>query len=330
MEFKKYHKNDLSGSSFLVTGGAGFIGSNIVEYLVQFGAGKIRILDNLSTGNIENIKPFLTSSNVEFIHGDICSVSDCEHSVNDIDYVLHQAALGSVPRSIKDPISTNASNVTGYLNILTTAKNAGIKRLVYAASSAAYGDSPKLPKIENEIGAPLSPYAVTKVVNELYADVFSRVYEFHTVGLRYFNVFGPRQNPSGAYAAVIPLFINSMINGEQPYINGNGNISRDFTYVANVVQANIRSLFSEKIVKHTVLNIACSEQISLLKLVEEINSLLEVQIEPLYREKRGGDIENSLADISKARYMIDYQPEYSFSDGLANTISYYKSDHQYL
>jgi UDP-N-acetylglucosamine/UDP-N-acetylgalactosamine 4-epimerase len=325
MNFSKYHSENLGNKSFLVTGGAGFIGSNIVEYLIQYGAGKIKILDNLSTGSIENIRPFLVYPNVEFIEGDICSINDCEKAVQNVDYIFHQAALGSVPRSIHDPVLTNANNVTGYLNILTTAKNNGIKRFVYAASSAAYGDNPKLPKREDETGAPLSPYAVTKVVNELYADVFSKVYGFHSVGLRYFNVFGPRQNPNGAYAAVIPLFIKSIIMDEAPYINGDGNISRDFTFVANVVQANMKAMFSPKISKHTVLNIACGEQISLLRLVEEINFLLKKKVEPLYRNRRNGDIANSLADISKAIELIDYKPEYNFSNGLDTTIRYYLS-----
>jgi len=238
-----YHTTDLSKFKFLVTGGAGFIGSNIVEYLIKYNAGHVRVLDNLSNGYFENIKEFMGLPNFEFILGDIRNFENCKKAIEGMDFVTHQAALGSVPRSISDPITSNEVNVSGFLNILTAVKNApNIKRMVYAASSSTYGDSPALPKVEGNEGNPLSPYAVTKLVNELYADVYSKVYGLHTIGLRYFNVFGPKQNPNNPYAAVIPIFCKAFIEGKTPTINGDGLTSRDFTFVENAVQANIRAL----------------------------------------------------------------------------------------
>lgn len=325
MHFTKYHDNfDISGSTFLVTGGAGFIGSNLVEYLVQFNAKKIRILDNLSTGSIDNIRKFNSYTNVEFIEDDIRSYETCINALDGIEFVSHQAALGSVPRSIKDPLTTNEVNISGFLNILRASQEKGIKRMVYAASSSTYGDSDNLPKVEDVIGAPLSPYAVTKYVNELYAEVFSRIYEFHSVGLRYFNVFGPGQSPNGAYAAVIPLFISAMISQKQPVINGLGDVSRDFTFVSNVVQANIRSLLSLNIDRHFVLNIAYGRRTTLLDLVKEININLGTTIQPIFTDPRKGDIKHSLADISKAKKIIGYDPEISFAQGLQQTVDYFR------
>ncbi len=319
----KYHDCDLSNYSFLISGGAGFIGSNIVDYLVFHKAGKIRILDNLSTGSLDNLKSVLNLPNVEFIKGDIRDFDTCVAVVQGVDFVSHQAALGSVPRSISDPITTNDVNINGFLNILTAAKDAKIERMVYAASSSTYGDSQKLPKQEDLIGNALSPYAVTKYVNELYAKVYSSVYGFHTVGLRYFNVFGPRQNPNGQYAAVIPLFISSIINSESPVINGDGSNTRDFTFVSNVVQANIKAMFSDNIEEHIVVNIAFGGQTSLLELVQAINKNLDTQIEPVFRSPRLGDVKHSFADITKAKNVIQYEPEISFEQGIRQTISYF-------
>jgi UDP-N-acetylglucosamine 4-epimerase len=324
MKFNNYHiGHDFSKYSFLVTGGAGFIGSNLVEYLLQYNAGKIRILDNLSTGNINNIQEFLDLPNIEFIEGDIRSYQTCTEAMKGIDFVSHQAALGSVPRSINDPIATNDVNINGFLNILISAKEAKIKRLVYAASSSTYGDSKLLPKKEENIGMPLSPYAVTKYVNELYANVFSKVYGFHSVGLRYFNVFGPKQNINGPYAAVIPLFITTMLKNEQPYINGTGETSRDFTFISNVIQANIKSLINKTINTDMVINIACGERNTLIDLIATINENLGQKIEPIFRNFREGDVMHSLADISKAVKVINYEPEITFKEGIKLTISFF-------
>lgn len=329
MKFKSYHGNhDLSKYSFLVTGGAGFVGCNIVNYLVQHKAGKVRILDNLSTGKISNIEDFLQLDNVEFLEGDIRSFETCEKAVKGMTFVSHQAALGSVPRSIKDPITTNEVNIDGFLNILSAAKNEGIIRLVYAASSSTYGDNEILPKQEDVIGKPLSPYAVTKYVNELYAGVFSRVYDFHTIGLRYFNVFGPFQNPSGAYAAVVPLFISTIQQGKRPIINGTGKTSRDFTFVSNVVQANIKSMLREGLQSERVLNIACGCQTTLIELVDAINAAMGTSIEPVFGEFRKGDVMHSLADITKAKNEINYEPEVSFEQGIRETVWFHKNNNE--
>ena len=264
-----YHSIDLSQYKFLITGGAGFIGSNLVEYLLRFDAGHVRVLDNLSNGYFENIKGFLELPNFEFIEGDIRELETCKRAVEGMDFISHQAALGSVPRSISDPITSNEVNISGFLNMLVAAKDSPIlKQLVYAASSSTYGDSPTLPKVEGKEGNPLSPYAVTKLVNELYADVFSRVYDVHTIGLRYFNVFGPKQNPNNPYAAVIPIFCKHFIEGTSPTINGDGSTSRDFTFVENVVQANIRSFFYDKLLKHEIFNVACGDEITLKEIID--------------------------------------------------------------
>lgn len=282
------------------------------------------VLDNLSTGYVENISKCLSDNRVEFIEGDIRDYDTCLSAMQNIDYVLHQAALGSVPRSINDPITTNEVNITGFLNILQSAKESGVKRMVYAASSSTYGDSPSLPKKEDIIGNPLSPYAVTKYVNELYADVFSRVYGFHSVGLRYFNVFGPKQNINGPYAAVIPLFITKILNNEKPVINGDGSTSRDFTFVSNVVQANIKALLAGNITRHEIFNVACNQQTSLKELVYAIAEELESSVEAVYTSERSGDVKHSLADIEKAKSVLVYEPDILFKEGLAKTIAYFQ------
>lgn len=322
MKFNQYHQSDISKSTFLVTGGAGFIGCNIVAYLVQHQAGKIIIFDNLSTGYKENIEEFLALPNVIFLEKDIRDAVAVQEAMQGVDYVLHQAALGSVPRSIKDPQTTNEVNITGMLNVLQAAKDAGVKRMVYAASSSTYGDSPTLPKVEDKIGNPLSPYAVTKYVNELYASVYSKVYGYHSIGLRYFNVFGPKQNINGPYAAVIPLFITQFLKGEAPTINGDGETSRDFTFVSNVVQANMKALEAE-ITQSEVFNCACNERTTLLQLVAHIKSHLNSSLEAVHGPERAGDVRHSQADISKAQNILGYNPEVKFKEGLKHTVDFF-------
>jgi len=312
-----YHRSDLSQYRFLVTGGAGFIGSNIVEYLLKYNAGHVRVLDNLSNGYFENIKDFIPSHNFEFIKGDIRDFDTCKQVLNGIDLVSHQAALGSVPRSIADPLTTNEVNITGFLNMLTAVKNEpNIKRMVYAASSSTYGDSKELPKVEGNEGNPLSPYAVTKAVNEQYAEVFSKVYGLHTIGLRYFNVFGPKQNPENPYAAVIPLFCKAIIENEQPAINGDGKTSRDFTFVENAVQANIRSLLFDGLEKHEVFNVACGAEITLNELLAVLNKISGKNIKPIYENEREGDVKHSKASIDKIKKVINYSTEFTFQNAI--------------
>ena len=323
---QKFHTTDISKASFLVTGGAGFIGSNIVEYLLKNNAGKVRVLDNFSTGSRENIQPFLCNPAFELIEGDIRDLEICRKSVDGIDYLSHQAALGSVPRSINDPVTSNEVNVSGFLNMLVAARDAKVRKMVYAASSSTYGDHPGLPKVEDQIGNPLSPYAVTKYVNELYANVFSSNYDFHALGLRYFNVFGPRQNPKGPYAAVIPLFIECALKNEAPYINGDGETSRDFTFVENAVQANIKGLLAEDIKKHEVINIAFGERTTLNELWKEISETAGISLIPSYRESRKGDVKHSLADINKAAGLIGYQPGISVKKGLGLAFDWYRQN----
>lgn len=318
-----YHSADLSKYSFLITGGAGFIGSNIVEYLLKFGAGKVRVLDNLATGFRDNVELFKTYQNFEFINGDITSLEDCLSACKGIDFVSHQAALGSVPRSINNPIATNEVNINGFLNILVAARDEKVQRIVYASSSSVYGDSKILPKTEPVIGKPLSPYAVTKLVDELYADVFSKIYGMNIIGLRYFNIFGPRQTPDGAYAAAIPLFISAIINNEAPRINGDGEQTRDFTFVENAVQANIKALFAEKEeALGAVFNIAYGERISLNKLMTMLNKVSNSTIQPVYGEERAGDVRDSLADISKAKALLGYEPTVRTEEGLVRTFEW--------
>ncbi len=323
-----YHKVELSKYSFLITGGAGFIGSNLVEYLIKYNAGHIRVLDNLSNGYYENIKDFIGLKNFEFIKGDVRDFDTCKKAIEGINYISHQAALGSVPRSIADPLTSNNVNVNGFLNILYASKDSKtLKRLVYAASSSTYGDSPILPKVEGKEGNPISPYAVTKLVNELYADVFSKTYGLHSVGLRYFNVFGPKQSPANAYAAVIPKFIASALNQTSPTIFGDGETSRDFTFIENVVQANIKSLLIyPDINAHEVVNIACGYRTSLNHLWSLIiKHLNHESLMPNYLEERIGDVKHSLADISKAKKMINYSPLFDVESGLKTTIEYLKT-----
>jgi UDP-N-acetylglucosamine 4-epimerase len=323
-----YHGNTkLSDLSFLITGGAGFIGSNLVEYLLKYNAKKVRVLDNFSTGLKKNIQPFLSNPNFELIEGDICNYDACVQAVSEMNYISHQAALGSVPRSIIDPITTNKVNISGFLNMLDAAKNSKkLKRMIYASSSSIYGDSPFLPKKEENIGNPLSPYAVTKQVNELYADVYSKVYNFHTIGMRYFNVFGPRQNPEGEYAAVVPLFIKSVLNNKPCFINGDGETSRDFTFVENAVQANIKAMLIKQLPKHEAINIALGERTTLNALWGMINELTGLNIKPIYREERKGDVKHSLADINKAKKLIAYEPEFSVVMGLQLAKDWYEDD----
>lgn len=321
----KYHTQNLSDKSFLVTGGAGFIGSNIVEYLLKHRAGKVRVIDNLITGSIQNVEEFKEYPNFEFIEGDIRDLIVCREVCQDMDYVLHQAALGSVPRSLKEPELTNAINVDGFVNMLIASKDEHVKRFVYASSSSVYGDSRDLPQIEDRIGKPLSPYAVSKYVNELYAKVFYDNYGIEVVGLRYFNVFGPRQSPKGAYAAVIPLFIHGMMEGRDIYINGDGTQTRDFTFVENAVQANILALFTEnKKAINQVFNVAVADSYSVSHLYKLLAEYFGVKKKPLHREARKGEIQNSLADISKAVKLLGYQPKVNLKEGLMLTIEYFK------
>jgi UDP-N-acetylglucosamine 4-epimerase len=328
---KPYHEIDLSNDSFLVTGGAGFIGSNLVEYLLKYNAGKVRVLDNLSNGYFNNIKKFMNFSNFEFIEGDIRSLETCKNAVEGINYISHQAALGSVPRSILDPSTSNDVNISGFLNMLIAAKESqSLKKMVYAASSSTYGDSPLLPKIEGNEGNPLSPYAVTKLVNELYAEVFSKIYGLNTVGLRYFNIYGPNQNPNNPYAAVIPLFCKSFIDRTEPTIFGDGNTSRDFTFVENAIQANIKALLNVKLTNHEVMNVACGDQISLNNLVEILQQISGLKINAKYTTERKGDVKHSRASIDKIKKLIDYLPEIKFNKGIEITYHWYVENNNIL
>lgn len=310
----------------LVTGGAGFIGSNLVESLLQEEhVSHVRVVDNLATGFYSNISEFVSNPKFEFIEADIRDYDACLKFCEGIDLISHQAALGSVPRSIKDPLTTNAVNITGTLNVFTAAKEQGVKRIVFAASSSTYGDHPGLPKVEHLIGNPLSPYAVTKFVNELYAQVYASVYQLDYIGLRYFNIFGPRQNPKGAYAAVIPLFAEAVLKGEAPTINGDGSHSRDFTFVGNAVLANKLALFSTNSeAVNQIYNIACGEQTSLLQLFDFLAKENESNLRPVHGPDRAGDVKHSLADISKARKFLGYEPVVNIQDGLKNTLKWYQ------
>ncbi|MEH6764495.1 MAG: SDR family oxidoreductase [Aequorivita antarctica] len=320
MKSPKYHTTDLSKNTFLITGGAGFIGSNLVGYLVKNNAKKVRVLDNLSTGFMKNLEAFQGNPNFEFIEGDIRDVETCKKVMEGIDYVSHQAALGSVPRSINDPITSNDVNVTGFLNMLVAQKESKtVKRMVYAASSSTYGDSQNLPKVEGIIGKPLSPYAVTKLVNELYADVFFKTYGTQTIGLRYFNVFGPNQSPTGAYAAVIPLFMQSLKDEKAPTIHGDGEQTRDFTFVQNAVQANVRALFAKEEAVNEVFNVAYGDRISLNALWNDLQTISGKNLQAIYGPTRKGDVRDSLANIDKAKNLLAYNPLFSVKDGLKLT-----------
>ncbi|WP_417857028.1 SDR family oxidoreductase [Xanthomarina gelatinilytica] len=321
---KPYHDQDLSTLSFLVTGGAGFIGSNLVAYLLKYGAKKVRVLDDFSNGYRENLTEFRDHPAFELMEGDIRDLETCKQAMKGMDYVSHQAALGSVPRSINDPATTNAVNISGFLNMMIALKESDtVIRMVYAASSSTYGDSKSLPKVEAQIGKPLSPYAVTKYVNELYADVFGKTYGTDVVGLRYFNVFGPKQSPHGAYAAVIPLFMQALKDGVSPTINGDGEQTRDFTFVANAVQANIKGFFASKEARNEVFNVACGERISVNYLWQALSEAADSKLKAIHGPERQGDVRDSLADISKAEKLLGYQPEYSVREGLKLTWDYF-------
>ena len=321
-----FHTQDISGKRFLVTGGAGFIGSHIVEYLLNNGAGKVRVLDNLATGLRSNVALFEGNSRYEFMEGDIRDAATCVKACEGIDHISHQAALGSVPRSVKDPITSNEVNVSGFVNMITAAKDARVKTFVYASSSSVYGDEPNLPKKEERTGNLLSPYAVTKMANELYASVFSRLYGMKVIGFRYFNVFGPRQDPEGPYAAVIPLFVSGIISNVPVYINGDGMQTRDFTFVENAVQANIRGMLTDNEAAFgQVYNVAVEANFTVNFLYEAIREQLGKEHQATYREARSGDIRDSLADISRARQLLGYEPTRHFLDGLKLTVDFFKN-----
>lgn len=318
---------NLHDLNVLVTGGAGFIGSNIVEYLLKNGARSVRVVDNLSTGKKTNLEPLLDLyPNLEFMYGDIANLETCRRAVKGMSVVTHQAALGSVPRSVGDPLSSHVSNVNGFLNILLAANEEGIKRVVYASSSSVYGDHPVLPKKEENTGNVLSPYAATKAIDEVYAGVFYRCYGMECIGLRYFNVFGPRQDPKGAYAAVIPKFINMMKNGNTPTINGDGTYSRDFTYVDNAVQGNVRALTTTNDECFgQVFNIGAGGRSSIQEMYDNLRSKLNFEHDPIYGPLRAGDIPHSNASIDKARSMLGYEPTVDFKKGLERTVDYFNS-----
>ena len=322
-------KIDFSNNKVLVTGGVGFIGSNLCEVLLEKG-NKVVCLDNFATGKRDNIKEFLNDPNFILIEGDIRNLEDCMKATKGVDYVLHQAALGSVPRSIKDPITSNDVNVSGFLNMLVASRDNGVKRFVYAASSSTYGDSESMPKVEHIIGKPLSPYAITKYVNELYADIFSKTYGLETIGLRYFNVFGRKQDPNGAYAAVIPKFVSQLMKGEYPVINGDGNYSRDFTYIDNVIDANLLSLVTtnEKAI-NSVFNVAYGDRNTLNDLMGYLKEYLTEfdskisNIEVIHGPNREGDIPHSHARIDKAKELLNYNPKFSLQKGLKEAVKWY-------
>lgn len=326
-QFKK-----LNSSKVLVTGGAGFIGSNLCEKLLELGANVV-CLDNFATGKKENLNAIIDNDNFTFIEGDIRNLETCHKAVRGVDFILHEAALGSVPRSLKDPITTNEVNVSGFLNMLVAARDAEVKRFVYAASSSTYGDSKNLPKIEDVIGKPLSPYAITKYVNELYADIFKDAYGLDTIGLRYFNVFGRKQDPNGAYAAVIPKFVIQLMNHESPVINGDGTFSRDFTYIDNVIQMNLLALTTEnKDALNEVYNTAVGDRTNLLELTALLKKYLAefdpeiATIEIKHGPEREGDIPHSLASVEKAKNMLGYDPQFKIEDGLKNAVDWYWSN----
>ncbi|WP_042008969.1 SDR family oxidoreductase [Capnocytophaga canis] len=321
--------SELKNKKILVTGGAGFIGSNLSEKLLELGA-MVTVLDNFATGHRHNIEAFLSDENFILIEGDIRDLETCRKACEGQDFVLHQAALGSVPRSINDPITSNDVNVGGFLNMLVAARDAGVKRLVYAASSSTYGDSKLLPKVEDVIGKPLSPYAITKYVNELYADVFKRTYDFDTIGLRYFNVFGRRQDPKGAYAAVIPKFVIQLMNHQSPTINGDGTYSRDFTYIDNVIQMNLLAITSENTdAVNQVYNTAVGDRTTIKDMAELLKKYLSeydpkiAEVEILHGPNRQGDVPHSLASIEKAEKNLGYQPTHKFAEGLKEAVDWY-------
>lgn len=313
----------------LITGGAGFIGSNLCDYFIEKG-NEVICLDNFATGHLHNLNELINKPNFTLIEGDIRNFQDCQKAVHGVDYVMHQAALGSVPRSIKDPITTNEVNVSGFLNMITAARDAKVKRFIYAASSSTYGDSESLPKVEDVIGKPLSPYAITKYMNELYAEIFSKTYGIQTIGLRYFNVFGRKQDPYGAYAAVIPLFVKQLMKHESPVINGDGNYSRDFTYIDNVIQMNELAMITENPeAVNTVYNTAFGDRTTLAQLVQLLKDNLAIldpkiaEVQVIYGPNRAGDIPHSLASIEKAKINLGYNPKFSLETGIKEAVSWY-------
>jgi UDP-N-acetylglucosamine 4-epimerase len=319
----------ITKTTILITGGAGFIGTNLCEYFLSKGYFVV-CFDNFATGHKHNITGFLVNENFKLIEGDIRDLDQCKNAVIGVDYVLHQAALGSVPRSINDPITSNEVNVTGFLNMLIASRDAGVQRFIYAASSSTYGDSESLPKVEDKIGKPLSPYAITKYVNELYAEIFSNTYGFETIGLRYFNVFGRRQDPNGAYAAVIPKFVMQLMKHESPVINGDGNFSRDFTYIDNVIHMNELAMLTQNPEAiNTVYNTAYGDRTTLNDMVSYLKEYLSefdsaiANIDVVHGPNRVGDIPHSLASIDKAKKLLNYNPKYSFQDGLKEAVKWY-------
>lgn len=321
-----YHNTSLEDKTILITGAAGFIGSNIVEYLLKHKVKKVIVLDNFLTGFKNNVEEFLGHPNYEFIEGDIRDLEVCKKACEGVDIVCHQAAMGSVPRSVKEPYATTGHNVDGFVNMAFAAHHQGIKRFVYASSSSVYGDEPNLPKVEDRIGKPLSPYAVTKLSNELFAENFGRLYDMEFIGFRYFNVFGPRQSPKGAYAAVLPLFADACMNDKEVFINGDGGQTRDFTFIENVVQINIKAMLTTNTAAlNEVYNVGCGGRYTVLELFNGIKQAAGVPNKsPIHRAARAGDIRDSQANISKAQELLDYDPQFDFQKGLEITVDYFK------
>ena len=324
-----FHDTDLSSYHFLVTGGAGFIGSHIAEYLLKHKAGKVRVLDNMLNGFESNLDLLRKYPAFEFLKGDIRNLDTCRQACENIHYVSHQAAMGSVPRSIKEPYNTNDINVGGFVNMLNAAVENKVKTFVYASSSSVYGDETTLPKVESKIGNCLSPYAVSKRADELYAEVFSKVYTLPVIGFRYFNIFGPRQDPDGPYAAVIPLFIKALLKNKPAFINGDGEQTRDFTFVDNAVQVNIKGMLTQNNEAfNKVYNVAVGENFSIKYLFNSIREGLKLSAKPTYRDERDGDVRNSLADISLAKTLLNYKPSVRFDEGLRSTIEFFEKAFQ--